>query len=32
MLMGVSKEEARLMADPACKSRYEVEVDGNLIR
>jgi len=32
MLMGVPKEEARLMADPACKSRYEVEVDGNLIR
>merc|ERR1719237_4770 len=28
----VSKEDARVMADPASKNRYEVEVDGNLIR
>ena len=32
MLMGVPKEEARMMADPGCKNRYEVEVEGNLIR
>ena len=32
MMMGMPKEEARLMADPGCKSRYEVEVDGSLIR
>ena len=32
MMILVPKEEARLMADPACKNRYEVEVDGNLIR
>ena len=32
MLMGVPKEDARVMADPASKNRYEVEVDGNLIR
>ena len=32
IMMGMPKEEARLMADPGCKSRYEVEVEGSLIR
>ena len=32
MLMGVPKEDAKVMADPANKTRYEVEVDGKQIR
>jgi len=32
MLMGIPKEDAEVMADQKNKNRYEVEVEGNLIR
>ena len=30
--MGIPKEDAEIMTNPACKNKFEVEVDGNGIK